>query len=323
MQPWLDHFPCYQDLTASLRAALSSHGLVSARITVLDRRPMPCASSSPSEVVTCRVNGGEPLRLYCKYSARHGNTAHGHRGDRVYEAMVYQDVLQPLQMFTPAFYGAYPNPICNEVLLLLEDLSPCSRMNQSSEPKAMHLAAQWIGRFHAVNQERLGEIGPTVHRYDTNYYQGWAERTVELSAPLHQRYPWLQLLCDNYMKLIELLLAAPQTVIHGEYYPDNILVRDGTVCPVDWESAAVAAGEIDLASLTDGWPRGLARAYEHEYRRTRWPKGGTQGFEKRLDVARMYLQLRWLGDRPEWTRAETLAWRFQTLRVLGRKHSLV
>ena len=43
-------------------------------------------------------------------------------------------------------------------------------------------------------------------------------------------------------------------MIHGEYYPHNILFQSGVVRPVDWETAALAPGEIDLATLCEGWP---------------------------------------------------------------------
>jgi hypothetical protein len=57
------------------------------------------------------------------------------------------------------------------------------------------------------------------------------------------------------------------------------------IYPVDWESAAVAAGEIDLAALTEGWPPGFVEQCELEYQRARWPEGPPTGFERRLAAA--------------------------------------
>ena len=59
--------------------------------------------------------------------------------------------------------------------------------------------------------------------------------------------------CQRADEFIAQLLAAPRTMIHGEFYPGNILYEKGRICPVDWESAAIAAGELDLAALTEGW----------------------------------------------------------------------
>ena len=95
---------------------------------------------------------------------------------------------------------------------------------------------------------------------------------------------------------MELLLGSPTTVIHGEFYPSNVLRVGDAIRPVDWESAAVGAGEIDLASLVEGWPEKLARECVENYRGIRWPQGAPASFERVLDAARVYLALRWLGD---------------------------
>lgn len=50
------------------------------------------------------------------------------------------------------------------------------------------------------------------------------------------------------------MLESPRVIIHGEYYPVNVLFSDEIVLPVDWESTAVAMGEKDSASLSEAWP---------------------------------------------------------------------
>ena len=104
------------------------------------------------------------------------------------------------------------------------------------------------------------------------------------------------------------LLRLPQTVIHGEYYPHNILFKAGRVHPVDWETAAIAPGEIDLATLGDGWSHEVNRQLQAQYERARWPKGAPAGFQRNLELARIYMHLRWLGDRPDWTSCEVHRW---------------
>src|SRR5439155_702258 len=89
---------------------------------------------------------------------------------------------------------------------------------------------------------------------------------------------------------------APRTVIHGEYFGLNIIYQNGTSWPADWQSAAIAPGEIDLASLTHSWPRPLVRKCEREYRRSRWPDGAPDDFPEILEAARAYMNFRWLGD---------------------------
>jgi thiamine kinase-like enzyme len=107
-------------------------------------------------------------------------------------------------------------------------------------------------------------------------------------------------------------------VIHGEYYPRNILGRGGRVHPVDWESAAIGAAEIDIAALTEHWPRDVTATCLAAYLDARWPRGAPEGFAERLALARMYLHFRWLGEQP--ARAP---WRWSNLRALARRMGLL
>src|SRR5207249_336615 len=125
-------------------------------------------------------------------------------------------------------------------------------------------------------------------------------------GPLRRRFPWLMEACERRDEWCATLLAAPPTVIHGEFYAKTVLLRRKSVFPVDWESAAISAGEIDLAALTEGdrWPAGIVRLCEREYVHARWPEGAPTAFQRRLDAARVYLHFRWLGDRPDRTTRE-------------------
>jgi thiamine kinase-like enzyme len=149
---------------------------------------------------------------------------------------------------------------------------------------------------------------------------GWAERTLQYLAHHQLNVPWLAPLRTRFGEAVAVLLAESPTVIHGEYYPDNILYRGGRIYPVDWESAALAAGVIDLASLTEGWPDELVRECSHQYQAARWPSGTPDGFNRRLWAARLYLQFRWLGDRPD---THVPAWRIDGLSAAGRHLGLV
>ena len=119
------------------------------------------------------------------------------------------------------------------------------------------------------------------------------------------------------------LLAPSPTIIHSEYYPMNILLQEGMIRPVDWESAAIAAGEIDLASLTENWPTNIVQECELDYQRARWPAGPPADFERTLGAAQFYLSFRWLGDRPAWTTHESNLWRFERLRSVGERLQLI
>jgi hypothetical protein len=323
METSLSHCPELSTLTLGLTSVLGSDGATPGPVIVLHRETGKRTGTHPSEVVTCRLGDGSELQLFCKYAAGRSHNAHGHRPGLAYEVEVYRHVLQPRQVSTPRFYGTHTDAT-GETWLVIEYLAGSERLVYLPGPEAISRAARWLGEFHAANEARLSRRPiPFLTSYDAGYYRGWADRTSRYAAHRHQRFPWLAPLCQRFEAVVDALLARPATVIHGEYTVKNILLRGGTVYPVDWESAAIALGEIDLVSLTDHWPAEIAAQCEREYRAARWPAGAPSDFERRLDLARLYVQFRWLGEQPEWTTREKLLWRFEELRCAGERLGLL
>jgi hypothetical protein len=95
------------------------------------------------------------------------------------------------------------------------------------------------------------------------------------------------------------------------------------VYPVDWESAGVALGEIDLVTLTAGWPKRLTRSCQQEYCRARWGNENPSEFEARLAAARLYVAFRWTGERPDWTVQRGNAFHFEQMRTAGQELGLL
>src|SRR5437016_6994337 len=95
-------------------------------------------SSFRTEIVTCRVGRRRsPLPLFIKYGTSHFNRAFGHRGDVAFEARVYRDVLQPLRMSTPTFYGLYETGDPGVAWLIIAYVKGGIRTSQCPDPKAM------------------------------------------------------------------------------------------------------------------------------------------------------------------------------------------
>jgi len=94
---------------------------------------------------------------------------------------------------------------------------------------------------------------------------------------------------------------------------------------MDWESAAFDAGEIDLASLTEetGWPRKLVRQGERAYQHPRWREVAAAQFNQTLEAARVYLRLRWLGERQGKAVSEKNLWRYHHLRAAANTLGLI
>lgn len=322
----LVHLPNRGNLSASL-APLMQSNRHRPRVTIVNRRRLVEEGSFASEVVRCQLGNGSRLELVCKYTAKlwgpPGEESWGHRRGVLHEARVYHNVLQPTGLTMPRFFGACRDRTTGARWLVIQYLKGGVRVNQSSDPAAMGLAARWIGRFHALTAWRARRHAfPFLKTFDAPYYRGWVRRTLEFAGRWHERFPWLTTLGDRFDGWAP-LLASNRSVIHGEYYGRNVLFLRGAIYPVDWESAAVAAGEIDLAALLEGWPARTVAQCLREYKRARWPTGAPADFDRRLDAARVFNVFRWLGDDPELTRHEGMRHYFEELRPAARRLQLI
>jgi hypothetical protein len=307
--------PDLHALTRALTSIFQQKG-VAGEVAVLSREPSLYSSTFPAEILKCRLSDGTERQILGKYQTYNWALyGHGHRGGIAYEAEVYSKILQRTDVTTPEFFGVYTDSRTGQHWLFIEYLEKAYRVHKAGDPEDLVMCAEWLGNFHAQNVHRRPEANwEFLISYDHEYYQGWARRAVDLAGGLSERIPDLPDLCIEYAKSIDVLLHGPTTVIHGEFYPKNILMRDKMIFPVDWESAAIAAGEIDLASMTEGWPSDIVTRCREAYQRARWGNGVPEGSQIRLKAAEMYLQFRWLGDNAAWTHAES--WRFGVLRKL-------
>ncbi len=327
MKPLSPQLPDMKALTTGLKSLVGRAHNGGSHLTVLRRRKFVEAGSFASELVTCRLSNGSRLQLLCKYTSKYweapGEESWGHRRGVLHEAAVYRDVLRPLKVSAPRFYGTHTDPKTGETWLVLEYLPDALRVNQADRPGAMGLAARWIGEFHALAEARLRRASFRFLRiFDAAYYRGWPQRTLRFAGPLKERFPWLRTVCQRFEGWAPLLLSR-RTVIHGEYYGRNVLFQKDRIYPVDWESAAIAAGELDLASLTEGWPASTVRQCQREYQRARWPQGAPADFPQTLEAARVFTMFRWLGDSPEITHDRGSRFYFRELRTAAERLGLL
>ena len=318
-------------LTLRLTAALGRDGQERRPVKILRRTLPPFMCTFPNEIVTCRLPDGHRRRVFIKYQAGQSHDCFGHRGNVPYETEVYRRVLHPLADFRPKYLGAHTDANTGNISLFLEYVHRSIRASDivwnrmARQPRALGQAACWIGQFHAEHGERINDPSLAFLRhYGAEYYRGWAQRTLEFSRPLHGRFPWLTILCGTD-EWFAPLLVEPQTVIHGEFYAKTILVQNQRVFIVDWESAAIAAGEIDLAALTEGkhWPASVVQKCERAYVRARWREGAPPSFRRTLDAARIYLHFRWLGERPDWTLRQKSVSRYEHLHASAKRLGLI
>lgn len=297
--------PNDRDLGAALRSVFGD-------VELVQREAHVFASSFPADVVSLR-RADTSIDVLCKYSGGHVYDTCGHRGGVVYEARMYADVIGRLAADAPEYYGTHVDP-GGASWLFTEFVTGACRADEALDPAAaICAAARWAARFHhaaSLDRERL----PEIVTYHESYYTNWALRTEEFAGEWHEKAPWLRALSTWFCDVgVVQLLGGPLTLIHGEYTPHNVLVQQGRLRPVDWESVALAAPEIDLASITEQWSPEVCAAAETAYRDERALD------MDRLDAARVYWALRWLGHSEDWSRTDRAQRRLDHLAPLARR----
>jgi hypothetical protein len=306
--------PREPQLATALAAALGCDPLT---VTIVRRDRNVHTSTWPSEIVDCRLAGGPELRLLVKHGPCGVRNAHGHPVGPEYEAAVYESVLRRLGLAHP-FRGSRRDSGTRSVTIVLDYLEDgWWRLNRVEDPRAIVKVAAWMGAFHRDTGVLAETTTHVLNVYDRAYYAGWARRSLRYVA---HDFAWLRDVCRAFEDLGQGLAAGPLTVVHGELYPQNVLVRGDAIRPLDWEWAGIAAGEIDLAALTEGWNAELTVASERAYADARWPGGSApRDFARRLDIARVYMHLRWLADRTDRLGAPELTARLEDMRSVAQR----
>jgi hypothetical protein len=278
----------------------------------------PCADRTSFNLVDLAIEleDGTVLRLLLKELGMKDlhETARRVKPNFLYnplrEIKTYQEILAPNRLGTAHFYGAVVRPDEDCYWLFLEKVSGL-RICQLRDYSAWLRAARWLAHLHsrfAGESVTLNRSAPLL-RYDAAFYRLWLERVETFLSEGLRLSVWEQLVA-NYDRAIERLIRLPSTLIHGEFYASNILVqetREGCrICPVDWETAAVGPGLIDLAALASGsWAERerpeMAAAYHDTLLSEGMPSFPLDDLLLALDDCRLHLAIRWLGWAPDWS----------------------
>jgi aminoglycoside phosphotransferase (APT) family kinase protein len=148
------------------------------------------------------------------------------------EIAVYRDILAPLAVDGTARVAAADGTSARWLVLELVDGTP---LWQIGERETWEAAATWLARLHALpvpTEEGLLRYDPCQLR-----------ARLQL-APVAERFA---------RHVADRLAALPARLIHGDFYPANILVEaDGRIRVVDWETCGVGPAVLDLAALVSG-----------------------------------------------------------------------
>lgn len=284
--------PDDDELVAALRRLLT--GTEAQHLRMLARRPNAYTSSSRSEIVTIAADPGMRHDFLVKYDRPGGDPAPSCRHGIDYCARVYQAIVAAMPLPHLRAFGTISVGSSGVAALVVEHLDQAFRVGEAPEVSGILSAAEWCGCFHRWAESRLDNPDlEFIVRYDLGYYRAWLDRAGRLAAAGGCDAAWLDRACAAFDDLAPTLATAPTTIIHGEMSPQNVLWRNGEIYPVDWESAAIGPGEIDLAALLFGWPEEtVARCIEAYWDARGVPQPAD--FPTRWAATTLYTALRWL-----------------------------
>ena len=227
----------------------------------LARRPSPSASTAALEQLRVSLPDGSSRSLVLKTRGR----------DTAREVAVYRDVLEDAALGTPGFVAGS----VEDGWLVLEDV-PGRPLWASDGPADWCATARWLADAHARLAPRARALGPAPGAAPDARLDRAVARDARAAA-----------LAEVHGRAVTALRAAPRTVVHGELFPSNVLVREAaSPCVVDWETAGAGPGLLDLAALVLGWPAPQADEIARAH-------GGDLTL---LPAARLVVAVRWLGE---------------------------
>ena len=304
-------------LERSLQAAFGEPG----EVALTGREPNRYASTFPSEIVTCAA-GSRTLTLLCKYEVPRDRGLRGVPVGVRYESAAYRFAVAPSRLSAPRWFGLYGDERAGPTWLVLEFLAGTLRLDKSPQRGSLSRAARWIGSFHRFHELGAKAAPECLNREGRATFRTCVARAADRWQELRAAHPWFHPLAREYEAVFCDLFIRRPTVIHGEFYPSNVLVRDDSVFPVDWERAAVSAGEIDLAALIEGWKPEDVRLATESYLDARWEGEVPDDFSESVEAARVYLHLQALGDLPPGPFKAKDEWRLQHLRAFAQRRGL-
>jgi len=251
--------------------------------------------------------------------ARHAKPSFLYSPER--EIQIYRSLLPDLNLGTATMYGAIVEPTLQRYWLFLEKVAG-EVLYEIGEFETWLKVAQWLGRFHAsIDVEVAQQALPLLLSYDASFYRNWLHRAREFAGAA------LDQITERYDRVIEALLALPRTVLHGEFYPSNVLIQQQAgirVCPVDWEMAAIGPAFSDVAALASGkWDRDERLRIFQAYCSTLPNRLQPADLITAFDCCQLQLAVHWIGWSRNWSPPQEHAqdWLAEAIRI-SRQESM-
>jgi len=349
------------ELRDALTEVLSRYYGAPAVVRKLKRDQSRYCSSYFIENLKAELSDGQARRPVFKDTSPASAVAfqHHNRPGLVYcprrEIEAYQLILNP-DLGPPICYGAVVSGELQRYWLFLErvDGVPLWQMGKIDRWQE---AARWLAQLHTRFDlsAAAGVVGQCQHlvQYDEGYFRAWLERAERFVAqradpPGLAEAKRFERLIGAYHLVIKELIALPKCLVHGEFYPSNVLVRRrpprqkggdapawreraGTdakrerpdICAIDWETAGIGPGLIDVAAMTSGkWSEDakhlIVTAYWEELGQNRRP--ALPELMRGIELCQLQLAIQWLGWAESWSppKQNEQDWLKEALRLAER-----
>lgn len=231
--------------------------LVGTELTLISRVEGEYESTHPIEDVSVSTED-DVLDLVCKYSPPSTDPVTGHSRGAAYEGEIYQRAFPNPDLATPVCYGTFG--LGGSVDCIVLEHVPGYRIHHSVYPRGLVDVCGDLGGFHSGGVGSLPAAHNVFNRSHFSRLMSEAERLPGVTARLGRRGSMV----------VDTLANAPRALIHGELYPQNVLINEDGPVVIDWESAGIGPGVLDLAVLTQGsWDPDLVDECEEVYWRER------------------------------------------------------
>jgi chitin disaccharide deacetylase len=171
-------------------------------------------------------------------------------------------------------------------------------LRQSGEVAVWIAAAGWLGELHVhmsapVVRTLCSDVPLVEHTRER--FDAWRRRAAGVGVD--------PAVLSAHEQACERLLAAPRTIIHGDFYPSNVLVDlrrppGEAIWAIDWELVGDGPGVLDLAAITSGagHTAETKRAMEDAYCAAKGVSARERDeWQCDLEAARLHLCVQWLA----------------------------
>ena len=190
----------------------------------------------------------------------------GFSGSHLREIEIYRQRDARFTTHAPALLGSIRDSGSSAWVLALENVRSATRMDSAGHDgvwthddiraaieglAALHAiwygretelrGQSWIGHIQTTDgTAEMSDLWTALGRHAAPNFSSWTDADISaiqhrLIAGIPQWWPALE--------------AGPRTLIHNDFNPRNICLRDGRLCAYDWELATIGAPQRDLAEL--------------------------------------------------------------------------